>query len=476
MLESRRGSVCWSRYVADDRRPRDWADAAHELGLAGLWHDGTEERLHTDTFGVQEVYLRELDGALWFSNRLAPLRDLGGRLDADDDAWGAALGFGGFIGSTTPFRQIRRLRAGESVVHDQAGIRIERGRPAWLDATATRAGVDDVRRAFTAALPGRRPRRDRAVTLSGGWDSRLIALAARDRKALPARAWTVHHDDGTADDVVIAGRVAAMLGLPHTVAETRPQAWVLRREEVLDRVEHQTWLHTWLEPMARRVRADGLPLLDGLAGDVLLRALGSDPGGPAHWEQLTKRRMELPDALEPGIAERWRAAAATSMGEAGDLFSGHPAELRLRTLSVRTGRVVAASPFRLFAPEIPVLLPFLTPAFLKVALAVPTEELVDGDFYRDLLRAFDPVIGAVPSTNDLAERSRVSRPLAATGHAIDTAAGIVEADPYVLERLHPRLRTAIAERDRVAIRPVGAVLQWAASYADWRRQNADVLS
>lgn len=489
-LQEVAGGWCWGRYIAGRRRPRTSDEAAAELGLAGFWRVRGSTRLHTDVFGLQDVFVRELDGALYFANRLAPLRGIGdGRLTTDWDSWGSSLAFGGFIGGSTPFRQIRRLLYGETVRYGRGGLARSRSFPSWLMDPGDRGSASDVAAALRSALPSRFSPTRAAITLSGGWDSRLLAMGMVAKHARRPRAWTVDPDNGFADDLQLAPPVAAALHLRHTIVRAKASAWVRHRPTTLARTEHLVWHHTWISPLAERVRKMSTPVLDGLCGDVLLRnlfvgdqllAAGTDHARlRVHWNYLGASRLRGEQTLVPSLVADWTDSTFEHICAAGDQWAGHPLEFTLRALTGRSARVTAASPMRLFGPEVRLILPLVTPEFVRVALSVPFDSKRKSTFYRELLSTMDPVVGPMRSTNDHGPKLPSTTPRSqASRTSIEFMAASIRSDDIVAAMLHPRLRQRL--REPVAIGQLrGAplpVLQWASALVDWRQANARFLS
>lgn len=488
MLTSSGAGFTWARYVREGRPARSWRDAAHELGRAGLGVDDRGPVLHTDLFGVQDVFWRELGGTVCFSNRVWPLTTMGGEpLSTDMEGWGAALAYGGFVGAATGFVEIRRLLAGEVLRVGPDRVRRRRIFPDWLrDGDQEEVEVAELARVLARAVPGRFSRKRLMLTLSGGWDSRLIGMAVARNRARRPEAWTVSPDTGFDDDVALAEAVAAALRLRHRVVATSMESWVEHREETLNRVEHLTWLHTWLSPLAAEIRSAGLPVLDGLGGDVLLRNLFTGEktrrgGRPARTRALFSTlgggRLGAPGTLVPEVAEEWRESSLGTLRRTARPWAGHPSEAILTVLTLRTSRVIAASPMRLFAPEVPVILPFMTPAFVRAALAVPPTAKDGGGFYRALLQHVDPRVGSLPSTNDGPATQTSSRPRSQmTVAALTWLVAAVEDDDVVLGCLHPDLLRAIEARDIRSLHPNAVItLQWASAFAHWRRVHRRAL-
>ena len=86
--------------TARDRTPTGWQDAARRTGAAGFWRDGPTGGIHTDQLALQDVYVREIGDATYFSTELEQLFPLDdAALTPDPAAWAACLAFGAPFGA-----------------------------------------------------------------------------------------------------------------------------------------------------------------------------------------------------------------------------------------------------------------------------------------------------------------------------------------------------------------------------------------
>lgn len=475
-------SFVWGRHVVDRRRPSGPRDAAHELGLAGVWTDGAKATIHTDVLALNDVYVRAVGETVFFSDRIEPLTRLRPAVTQHDAAWVAALACYGFVGAMTPFLQIERLDFGETLEFDGV-VRRRRDLPDWLTDPVLDAGPGDAVEALRAVLPGRRwPRGE--LPLSGGWDSRLIALGLAANRARRPRAWTIDPDTGFSDDVDIARILARSLDLEHTVVPS-PTDHERDRCEVLERTEYQTWLHPWIAALPRRLRG-GSPVFDGFAGDVLIKdRLGHQIRGRAtHAEKLAVfagaanvLRIGAP-SIHSAHVNAGQEVVRDEIRRLTEFWRGHPSKWKLARFLHRNNRVVATSPMRLYAPEAEVILPLVDPQFLKVVLSVPVRRRQGFALMRAMLTGLDPVRGNLRSTNEIGhiqpppaprrqERPDVLLELARRIVADDVVHGVL-ARPFVEVLETPGSGEQLA--------PHSQLLHWAASWADWRARHADLLA
>lgn len=479
----------WGRHLWTDRAPTTWREAAHELNLAGFWVGADEVRLHTNPLAHADMYVRELDGTTYFANRIDPLTRLGSALlHTDWVGWAEHLALGGMVHERTPFEEIRRLDLAESrVVRGGRQVRSRDTAP-WMHVDEVNGTAEGVIEAALDQIPEPGSQAPSAIGLSGGWDSRFIAVLLDHRAVAPPTAWTTTKDMGFADDLVFARDVAAALGWQlHEAGRDGPAYWLRRREGVLRRVEHEVVLHTWLEPMTARLRRLGLPVWDGLHGDNLLRSASVEDdvlwAGPRtaqremQWEWMGGRRVDISThALRQDLRRRFHDEARSAVLAGGSVFEGQASELVMRSIATKGARMLAAAPRRLLGPETKVLLPFAAPTFIEAACRVSVVHK-RGDWYRRLIARLNPTVAALPSTNDRPEHIPApGRPGQLSRRVQRSQAAAICADPVVLAMFHPRAQDDLrAGRGMRADGLSMETLQWGEALVSWRTRYRDRL-
>jgi hypothetical protein len=482
----------WSP-LADGETPRSWASASERRLAAGLAIDGTAVTLHTCAIGVQDLYTTDVNGALYFATDIDPLLAvIDGSLHSDWSAWASILAIGGPLGPQTPFEEVRRMEAATGIRVDEGQRKVVSYTPAWLAVEPTGCEPAEIVDALRAHIPSARGLQRIAVTLSGGWDSRLLSALAAKRSRRPVLAWTTSIDDGLDHDVRLSRPVAAALGMKHRIFVQDADAYRTECLPVFERVQHQTQMHTCFMPLARRIARRSEPLLDGLAGEALLRgydaavvdATSAGAQRDALWTSLAIGDGRLVETwFAPGVAARLKEASRESFAAATRAFEGNPVAPRMSRLATRVARGTAQSPLRLFAPETDVRMPFLHPDVLTVVQRVPLAMTQDGTYYRRILDvAMGDGAGAMPSSNDpgtydggakLPRRQR--HPL-----ALNEMVARITADDTVVALLGKELRPAldnVTERDQICQwNGPRLTLQWASMMAHWRAKYAHRLS
>lgn len=462
--------------------PTSLQDAAGRRLAAGLVIDDQEATLHTCALGMQELYIRRLGDALYFAVRIDPLLNLADApLHTDWSAWASILALAGPLGDSTPFQEVRRVVAATAWSTEGCALEQLRFDPSWLHIEPHSApSAAEIVELVSQQIPAGSQRRT-AVALSGGWDSRLLASIAQSRSPQRLLAWTTSPDDGIDLDIKYARSVAKTLGMDHRVVAPGPEAWVEERLVVWHRVQHQTWMHTWAMPLARRLHRRPERLLDGLAGDVLLKSFLVDHE-VAHaqgstmrkllWTKLSGGRLDVPQCFAPGVAETFEDASRADFDDATSHLDEHPAAPALAVLLTRTARAIASSPTWAFGPEADVLVPFVHPDVITTALRVPVTAKIGGGFYRDVLASASADVAALPSTNDPGPEPFKATRRATSPTALMAMADAIRANNEVHRLLGPRLQRALTDAEALAQiwrRPrVLRILQWASMFADWQ--------
>lgn len=468
--------------TAPEHTPHTWESAARDGGAAGLWQVRDEVVLHADGLGLHDVFVRRHGEAVCFSTRLEPLLAIDDRpVTPDPAAWASCLAVGAAVGALTPVTEVQRLTAGTARVADRAGrVRAGSTRPLWDDLPARPPSPAEVAETLAAALPaGDAPV---VVTLSGGWDSRVLASLAL-RGGHRVEAWTTYQYHPDERDLRWSRPVAEALGIPQRLVLPRGRDWAGQLATLRRRTGFQTWMHAWLVALAEELHRQPLPVLDGVYGDALLRAnlAGRAERYDGAWQRGLfdtiggKRLLLLSPEVRGPLAEAAYDAYRTAVAPA----DGHPNRSTLGQLLTRQARAVAMSPRLLFGPETEVWMPFAHPAVVRAALAVPLADKQGNVFYRELLETACGPEGRLRSSNDPGSRGLKKRDSFLAGGHLAALADTIRGSERALALLEPGLRVAATDPEALAalrrrLRPADG-LSWAALLADWEREHGSRL-
>jgi len=209
----------------------DFAERLRGMFAVALW-DGPQRRLvlARDRYGIKPLYYREVDGELAFASELRALP----RGAIDPDAVEAFLAFNCIPAPLTIFRETRKLPPGH-VLSWQAGrhelTRFARPAPVSADEVRhedeaelieeLRARLrDSVRAHLVADVPV-------GVLLSGGIDSATLTALAAAESTEPVRTFSIGFEERSFDELADARLVAEQYGTRHEELVLRPDAALL---------------------------------------------------------------------------------------------------------------------------------------------------------------------------------------------------------------------------------------------------------
>jgi hypothetical protein len=396
--------------------PSPGASHAGTSHAGTIWAEGATVHARTGLARVDPVYRAEVAGAVVVSDRACWAAAATGRLGDPDPAMaGAFLSLGYPVGDATPFRGVRALGGDRE-------LRLIDGRlgyvpPGDARTAVVRAGAGDegpagaeaVARALTEAvrpLGGADPPAE--LSLTGGKDSRLVA-AALAAAWVPFRART--HGFAGHPDVVVAGLIAAKLGVEHTVTRPRPPG-APDEADVLGRLRAAVLVSDGMlsafENLGSGFRPDpqtaGGPAETGGHGGELLRggyaqAAWRTPAAAAAplnaaaaaelFRRMTTRRLGL---LRPAPA---RAYLATLGPPAAALARGPLAALDDFYLANRAGRWSAAAR-QAYLLRSPLVQPLFADRVVRAARAVPLRDRMSDRLHRDVLGLLCPELLGLP--------------------------------------------------------------------------------
>ncbi|WP_214410099.1 asparagine synthetase B family protein [Sphaerisporangium fuscum] len=479
----------WWPAAGGPPQPHSWQDAAERRLAAGLAVERGAAVLHTDALGLNDLYVRRLGDALYFSARIDPLVRLDDApLHVDWSAWANLLVMTTPVGDETPFREIRHLEGGTAWRSDDRGLRLERFEPAWYAAEPDEPPAPEE---MVDLIADRIPHRSGpvAIGLSGGWDSRLLAALAAGRPGTQLEAWTTSTDDGLDLDITCARTVAATLGVPHHVVRPGPESWLEEHRTVWRRIQYQSLHHGWAMPYARAAHRLRAPLIDGCLGDGLLRTRDDHPRASraaSHeqartitWQALTTHFPHHPEVWAPKVGDTLAELSLTAFHRVMRPAEGHHAMPVLARLLTRY-RGIYAAPNWMLGPEAEVWLPFADPDVVTAALRVPLAAREDHAYYRAMLGYGAPHVAWLPSTNDPGDRPEPGPQRKTSPAALAALAQSIADCDEVRALLGPRLLAALSDSELRARQAKWSgplyVLQWASMLADWRTQYGSRLT
>jgi asparagine synthetase B (glutamine-hydrolysing) len=326
--------------------------------------------------------------------------------------------------------------------------------------------------------------------MNGSCIARSRALTGlMTRRGLSFSTLTTHGDVGNFDDPDCARLVADELQLANTYIPLPPDYLARYWREKCLVTDFSTTMHTWLWPIIQHQGFSGAVNMDGVAGDTMLNARMLRP---EHLPLLDQRNEDglvealwlhhgVGDALQrcliPVVSAEWRDRARYSLRKALMQWDWHVNTLTFFQLSHRTRRAIAASPCLLLEQRYRNVAPFLDRDFAQLAMAIPPHHKLSGDLYRRVLRAIQPGLEVIPSSNDKewpATFPRRRRPVVATDalqsyrdevhRAADRLSGFVRPEFLTGKPLPDSLRPSSAMAELRLFQALGELAFWMNEY------------
>lgn len=378
-------------------------------GIFAEWAwDGERLTVRNDRYGFQPLFFFAAPGEVCLSTSVDCLLRRGAPRELDWDAISVFLRLGYYLGEDTPFRAIRAVPPSAEVQWDREGFRATGKLPAppQVNSVKRSDAVRTYQELFAEAVRRRRPDGPFAVTLSGGRDSRHILFELCRQGRLPAGALTIDLPGNT--DGSVAARVAAAVGVPHSLIAPPPLSVALELEK--NRATHYCAdEHAWMLalPQAFAGRFGG-GLFDGIGGDVLSAGLFLDAEtlGLFRARRFTElaRRLLAQDNMEPFLRRFLKPEALARVSEERAIerlkselarHADAPNPCGSFIFWNRTRREIALSPFSVLK-AFPVHTPYLDAALVDFLSSLPAEMFLDHTFHDETIRTAYPEWAAIP--------------------------------------------------------------------------------
>jgi len=378
--------------------------------------DGERLTLTNDRYGFFPIYYVRRDNEVAVSPSISKLLEIVGGVEFDDNAFAVFLRFGYLIGEDTLFRSIRAVPAGSTLTWQRGDLKIESAgiidhKPLTIsraEAVETYAGL--FQRSIERTLP---PNDDFFVPLSGGRDSRHILFAVRKANRRPTCVTLIHPPPRPNEDARISKQICESLKLEHALLD-QPSS---RFESEIRKNERSGFCateHGWFLPLGDFLEARGLPVYDGIAGDVLTGGMFLTEERLRLYEQ--GRLEELaetilsPEGYLPKFLSRTayrdfaRDKAIAHLVKELARHTNQPNPVGSFRFWNRTRRCIALSPFRLLGNAANVITPFLDPGVFDFLSALPAEMLLDRRFHTDTINFAFPEYAHFPYEDKAAPR------------------------------------------------------------------------
>lgn len=388
--------------------------------------DGSCFTARTCHSGFMPLYYYSDGGQLAVSTRIADLFAATGTAPRICPAsLGVLLRLGFMVGDHTPFARVMVLGPQGTIEWrpgDPPTIRSsypDPGESSAQDAAARYAALfRDAAQKIGAIVSG-----DFAMPLSGGRDSRHIAIELHRQGRKPKFALTAEHlPPRTNEDVRVAATLCRALGWPHRVVR-QPLRGSFRQElDHAHAVDFMTYEHAWTLPLRHALASSSVTeVFDGVGGDVLSAGLFQDDrllqpyldgdvekvrdGLLLGWSQLGGDTA-LKQSLGTGLSALADPAPAAALIDAElRQHLGRPNPLKSFYFWNRSRRATGLLPFKILGGQV-AYAPYLDKELLSYLLGLPPAATADRELHNRAIALADPAIGAIPYEDKQAAATR----------------------------------------------------------------------
>ncbi len=363
----------------------------------------------TDRLGYFPMYFAHEGGAFHFGSSLNFVKCQLRSRSVNFEAWEELLVLGEIIGEKTTIAEISRLAPGTRIRADDNGIVFVRfWEPEIPEPMPHDAYVCENNRLLTEAMrkclthEGKR-----IIPLSGGEDSRRIAIAAA-QLGIPVEFWTqkgIHRGD-VDNDTLVATEVAQTLGHKNRVVEL--PSWQQYLEDCRTRdvlLGFECIAHEWLLPMVRAVPA-GATVYDGIIGDVSINGhyfkaypeFTDSYHDTARWAGMLCGTAARPWLRT--ISGSVRTPLVERVKQALDSYPSHPHRLTYYFLLNHTRRKISLLSQFYSAKGVAICYPYSYYPLLRQSLSADPRVQQQRFLHRDCMRASGSKAAEIPSTRE----------------------------------------------------------------------------
>ena len=380
-----------------------------------IWSDKATGATFAQNDGLGQSQLYEWEeGRSWaLTNKVAALRALGCPLEPVPEQWAVRATLGWFPLDLTGYRGVRFVEPGTRLQIDLDGLRrtphdVLSG---WVrPGTSKRQdGLELARASLHEHLAAARSLCERpSLGLTGGWDSRAVAAAARAvgvRFSARVRGLPGRPDVRIASELArVAGldlRVKASGGLPPDSPDACRRsirlALLWQAGHMVSR-RHKTFLagRPHLDGGDVNIMGQHGELVRGFYAKEIAAAGRSVAEGEPAW--LDVFMSWVPAAIRPALHEPIRQALSMAFRRADRFGLTGRARFDFFYLMEDTRRWASGS---LASQPGVVVAPFLNPGMIRAGFGDPADDLTDNPFHRHIIEADAPEWKDIPYAEDL---------------------------------------------------------------------------
>lgn len=395
---------------------------ANGLFSAAFYNEQNKSlKLVTDRYGFRPIYyyFDKKENYLFFSSDINLLcENTFVKKEVNWDAWAVFLNLGHNLGNETGFKDIFLVPPGSILTFKNGMISFEqywnisdfeiKKDMKYCDAVNCCADL------FIQSIKRRNvdTKNNKAVFLSGGFDSRLIAAELKNQGAV-FQTYTTRGFTPLDEERERARKISENIGVKNNFVNLPDNNFFRdfwKRSNFL--TGYETSLHQWILPLVDSIPENIEINYDGIGGDIITKAYISASGftekdfeGPPDLEQFSLKilnnKVNKFNFLNMKISKNLSEfSVVDSIKKELSNFKNTENIVTCFYLMNRTRRSIALSPFKIITDKgIESFCPYMDNDFFDFAMSIPVNLKLKNNLRKDILKKIFPSLESVSTTN-----------------------------------------------------------------------------
>ena len=374
--------------------------------------EGNKIHFYNDKTNISRLYYCITDDAFYLSSSVDKIvKNIDIMLNIDFTAWSEYICFYYVLGNKTFFEEIKSLFFREKLCFDLTDWSLHSHIDNDLSKikTDTSLNYDDTVNKCAALIQEsinnifeNTKGVSKVITLSGGWDSRVIAAAAANIDKDEIETVTTYIDSGHDKEERYAKLVADYLGIQNTCIDLDKDYFLkeLCGNYLID-TDYFSTMHIPFWNFYKKYPLNNRIILDGIYGDLFFRGMAlskikAKPESEEYFDEcfsalkLSKLEKYMPPAIKTGAPYLAKKAMVEQLKHCNY-------NLKLFIMANRS-KNIGLTGYKQNENNI-VFFPFAGEDLIRFALTIPDEFIFNENFYPDIMEKVCEGISHIPSTN-----------------------------------------------------------------------------